>query len=340
MGEYNIRFATEDDCEELSQLKHKVWDETYRGIYPDEKIDNFDYEKNKNTFIKIVNDPEIELYVVEYGGNLVGYMDYGTPYRPFGDYEQEIGLLYLLKKCQGTGLGRKLFNIAYNKIKEKGYKEFFISCNKYNYPAHKFYEKMGGTIIHIDEDNEDKSIPQVKFLYKIDNYVIEDLSIYNASDYAYVNSRAWLESYKGIIDNEYLEKINTNESIKELTEVLKNIVVKDPNTHFLLKVDGKPMGILHVRKPKYDEFQDCGELGAIYLLNAVKGRGYGKILFEKAKEELKKMGYKKMVNGCLDGNPSNEFYKHMGGNFIKKIPFVVKNYGQELVENIYYYSEI
>ena len=47
-----------------------------------------------------------------------------------------------------------------------------------------------------------------------------------------------------------------------------------------------------------------------------------------------------MVNGCLDGNPSNEFYKHMGGNFVKKIPFVVKNYGQELVENIYYYSEI
>ena len=31
---------------------------------------------------------------------------------------------------------------------------------------------MGGKIIHIDEDNEDKSIPQVKFLYKIDDYGI------------------------------------------------------------------------------------------------------------------------------------------------------------------------
>ena len=164
---YNIRLATENDCEELSKLKHEVWNETYRGIYPDEKIDKFDYEKNKNTFIKIVNNPEIELYVVEQNKKIVGYMDYGTPYRPFRDYEQEIGLLYLLKECQSIGLGRKLFNIAYNQIKEKGYKEFFISCNKYNYPAHKFYEKMGGTIIHIDEDNEDKSIPQVKFLYKI-----------------------------------------------------------------------------------------------------------------------------------------------------------------------------
>lgn len=165
--DYSIRFATENDCEELSKLKHDVWNETYRGIYPDEKIDNFDYEANKNTFIKIVNNPEIVLYVVEHNGKLVGYMDYGTPFRPFQDFKQEIGLLYLLKVCQGTGLGKKLFYIAYNKIKEKGYKEFFISCNKYNYPAHKFYEKMGGKIIHIDEDNEDKSIPQVKYLYKI-----------------------------------------------------------------------------------------------------------------------------------------------------------------------------
>lgn len=100
------------------------------------------------------------------------------------------------------------------------------------------------------------------------------------------------------------------------------------------------MGVLCVRKPKYEDYQDCGELGAIYLLNEVKGKGYGKVLFEYAKKELKKMGYKKMVNGCLEGNPSNEFYKHMGGKLVKKIPFVVKNYGQELTENVYYYESI
>ena len=172
------------------------------------------------------------------------------------------------------------------------------------------------------------------------NYTIEKLSIENAHEYAYVNSRAWLESYKGIIDDEYLEKINTDESIKNFTEKLKGYVVNNPDHFFLLRVDGKPMGVLCVRKPKYEDYQDCGELGAIYLLNEVKGKGYGKVLFEYAKKELKKMGYKKMVNGCLEGNPSNEFYKHMGGKLVKKIPFVVKNYGQELTENVYYYESI
>lgn len=166
---YTIRLATKNDCYSLSDVKFNVWNTTYRGIYPDAKIDNYDFEMQANKFKDIMDNPEVELYVVEQDGRIVGYMSYGTPPRPFEDYKQEIILLYILKECQGTGLGRKLFSIAYNKMKEKGYTEFLISCNKYNYPAQKFYEKMGGKIIHADKDEDDKSIPQVKFLYTIDN---------------------------------------------------------------------------------------------------------------------------------------------------------------------------
>ncbi len=123
------------------------------------------------------------------------------------------------------------------------------------------------------------------------------------------------------------------------TERLKGYVVNNPDRFFLLRVKESPVGVLCVRKPKYEDYQDCGELGAIYLLNEAKGKEDGKVLFEFAKEELKMMGYKKMVNGCIDGNPSNEFYKHMGGKLVKQIPFIVKNYGQELTENVYYYEK-
>ena len=165
--DYIIRLANKNDCDELSKLKHTVWNETYRGIYSDEKIDNYDHKKYTDKFLGIINNPNVDLYVVEDNNKLVGYMDYGKPFRPYKDYNQEIGLLYLLKDYQRKGIGTKLFNMAYNKIKEKGYKEFFISCNKYNINAQEFYKKMGGEIIDIDEDNIDKSIPQVKFLYKI-----------------------------------------------------------------------------------------------------------------------------------------------------------------------------
>ena len=165
--EYNIRYAELTDCKKLSIVKRQVWETTYRGIYPDEKLDNYDYKKHEEKFISIINNKNVELYIAEVENEIIGYMECGTPIRPFSDYNQEIGLLYLLKEYQGYGIGKKLFLLGYSRIKEKGVNEFFISCNKYNLNGQKFYEKMGGKIIHIDEDNVDKSIPQVKFHYDV-----------------------------------------------------------------------------------------------------------------------------------------------------------------------------
>ncbi len=161
---YIIRTATEEDAYELSKLKLKIWNQVYIDIYPKYKFDNYDIDKNRDKFITIMNNPNINLLVVEVDNKIIGYMSYGEPYRKYKDYKQEIGLLYLDQEYPKIGLGTKLFNIAYEAIM-KEYDEFFISCNKYNYNARKFYEKMGGILIHEDDDNEDKSLVQVKYLY-------------------------------------------------------------------------------------------------------------------------------------------------------------------------------
>ena len=164
---YVIRLAIEKDCDTLSRLKQRMWDETYRGIYSDEKIDDFDFEENSKKFLNIINDPDVELYVASDNDKLIGYMSCGVPSRPYKDYKQSINLLYLLKEYQRKGIGKKLFNIACNRFKEKECYEFFICCNKLNTNAQGFYKKMGGIIDEIDDDNNDKSISQVKFLYKL-----------------------------------------------------------------------------------------------------------------------------------------------------------------------------
>lgn len=166
--EYEIRLATIEDCRELAQVKRKAWETTYREIYPDERIDNFDFSDQEKKFTKIISNESINLYVVlDENGAIIGYMSCGKPLRKFKDYEQEIGLLYLLAPYQRNGLGRRLFLLANEKIKNNGYNEFFISCNKYNFKAQKIYEKMGGIKIHTDEDAEDKSVPQVKYHYNV-----------------------------------------------------------------------------------------------------------------------------------------------------------------------------
>ena len=167
MKNISIREATIKDCYEIAVVKSIVWNTTYRGIYPDAMLDNYDIKRNRETFEKIVANPNISLFIAEDNEKIIGFMDCGEPYRPFQNYKQEIGLLYVLKEYQNQGIGRELFLLGKKTIRKNGYSEFFISCNKYNQNAIEFYKKMGGKVIHIDEDNEDKSIAQIKFHYQI-----------------------------------------------------------------------------------------------------------------------------------------------------------------------------
>ncbi|MBO5179358.1 MAG: GNAT family N-acetyltransferase [Clostridia bacterium] len=165
----NIKFrkATIADCPKLSYLKKEIYENTFRGIYPDKFIDNYDYDANVKKFESFVLSTEINLYVVTDSNEIIGYFEYGKPYRPFGDYTQEIGLFYLKKEYRKLGIGRQMFNLAYEEIKNTGVDKFFISCNKFNTNAQKFYEKMGGKIVHIDEDDANDGVPQIKFEYLI-----------------------------------------------------------------------------------------------------------------------------------------------------------------------------
>ncbi len=161
----DIRIAKEEDCRSISILKRTIWETTYRGIYPDEKLNKYDVDKNENKFKNMINEKSQKLFVLLDNSKIIGYMSCGEILRAFDNYTHDIGLLYLLKEYQGKGLGLKLFKYAQEELKNQGITEFIVSCNKYNLPAKQFYSKMGGKIIKIDECNEDKSIPQVKFKF-------------------------------------------------------------------------------------------------------------------------------------------------------------------------------
>lgn len=160
-----IRIATDEDCRSLATLKRRVWETTYRGIYPDEKLDKYDIDLNENKFKDMIKQKSQKLFVVLNGPEIIGYMSCGKIMRAFGEHTHDIGLLYLAKEYQGKGIGLDLFQFAKKELKNQGVTEFIVSCNKYNLSAQQFYKKMGGKIIKIDEDNEDKSIPQVKFQF-------------------------------------------------------------------------------------------------------------------------------------------------------------------------------
>lgn len=169
------------------------------------------------------------------------------------------------------------------------------------------------------------------------NYEFEIMSQANALEYAKINIKSWVESYKNIVDEDYLESINTINELQNRKAALINNL-KDGSLRYLLKVNNEYVGIFRVRKTKYEGYEDYGELGSLYLQNKVKKNGYGKIMFDRAKRELSQMGYEKMIVGCLEENPSNNFYIHMGGVFLKKNPIRIGE--QDYFENIYIFEAI
>lgn len=145
------RLAAPADCHALAALKGQVWQTTYRGIYPDASLDQYDVDHNRRILEGIVADPEICLYLAEEAGIPVGLMSCGRLFRPYPGFEQEVGLLYILKEYQRKGIGRGFLEIARCQAQAKGCDQFLVSVNSRNQPAIDFYLAMGGEIIAREE---------------------------------------------------------------------------------------------------------------------------------------------------------------------------------------------
>ena len=115
-----IRVATYEDCRSLALLKRRVWETTYRGIYPDKKLDNYDIDLNENKFKDMIKQQSQKLFVVLDGYKIIGYMSCGKIMRAFDKHTHDIGLLYLAKEYQGKGIGLNLFQFAKNELKNQG----------------------------------------------------------------------------------------------------------------------------------------------------------------------------------------------------------------------------
>ena len=151
MNDIVYRKATVEDCYSIAELKGIVWNTTYKGIYSDETLIGYDIKKNEQILQSIVNNSEIEIYVATDNNRIVGFMTCGKPFKPFKHYEQEVGLLYILKEYQKQGIGKGFFEIACKQVKEAGYDVFMVAVNSQNANAIQFYLAMGGKIVLSEE---------------------------------------------------------------------------------------------------------------------------------------------------------------------------------------------
>lgn len=121
----------------------------------------------------------------------------------------------------------------------------------------------------------------------------------------------WKIAYKGIIDDEYLIKLDYKDkekSIKEKYHKQKSIVLEE---------DGIIKGYSRFGRNR-DEEKNLGELYALYIKSDERGKRIGEKLLNKTARILKNRGYNEMIIWCLEKNErARKFYEKMEGKLYK-----------------------
>lgn len=169
-------------------------------------------------------------------------------------------------------------------------------------------------------------------------YLIKEIEKKDIYDFMYVNTMSWTETYKGIIDDSFLEKIvnELDKNVERQVNLFDQIKAERPSyKRYILYVDNEPVGVIGLGEGR-EELRDTGELYCIYLLKKFQKLGYGKIMYDYAKDRIKELGYKSMIVQCLKDNKTNEFYKHMGCVLIDSKPRKVGD--KEYMVNVYLHN--
>ncbi len=151
----------------------------------------------------------------------------------------------------------------------------------------------------------------------------------DSEELAHSIALAWNTTYKGIVDNDFLKGLLDN--VSKNAERLKNNINNEPD-YYVLTLQDKIIGWIYYTLES-DKYENAAEIHSLYILKEYQGNGYGKLLYNYATENIMKKGIKKLIISCLDGNPSNDFYKHLGGKCIDNDLF-----REKYLENIYLFE--
>ena len=144
--------AVPENALTIIETRQKCWDATYRGIYPDDVIDNFDYAWHLRAEQKRLSNPNFHCWMVMDDMTCAGYVSCG----PVKDGRFRLHSLYLLPAYQKKGLGRRMFEMVKAFCKESGYSQLHLDCHPENKNALAFYQHMGGIVSVFDTGHENK----------------------------------------------------------------------------------------------------------------------------------------------------------------------------------------
>ncbi len=124
----------------------------------------------------------------------------------------------------------------------------------------------------------------------------------------------WRATYRGLIDDDYLDHLDIEEDAQRRVEYL---AMPNPSSFTLVAEDSGEVRGYCIGGPERNSHPVyTGEIYALYILPQYQKAGIGKSLVIAGAKELLMKGHHGMIIAALAGNPARKFYEHLGGKHI------------------------
>jgi len=139
----------------------------------------------------------------------------------------------------------------------------------------------------------------------------------DAEGIASVHVNSWKTTYRGIVDDAYLNSLSVSDREERWRWKIGNLR-DDEELLVVADNQGTIYGFMTYGREREDKLPHEGEVYAVYLLKEIQGQGWGSRLFARMKKFLRSKGFTSLMVWVLEGNSALAFYQRMGGREIKR----------------------
>lgn len=169
------------------------------------------------------------------------------------------------------------------------------------------------------------------------NYIIRKALSGDAPRIAYVRITGWHQSYKGIIPDALLDKLDIDDDETRVRAAIEDITNK--SLRFVVETEGVVTGIGACGPARGGHDEKRAAVYAIYLLDETKGRGIGSAFMRHMAGALAEAGYESLEVGVLEKNETaRKFYEKLGGKL--KGNGIFSYEGFDLPDVTYFWDDI
>ena len=141
-----IRKVSIDDAYEYAVNHIKCWQDAYKGVVPDDYLDNMsdELEQRAERNKQFLAEPgDCDYFCAELDGEMIGRLVFGKSHDNNKADAGEVHAIYLLAEFWGKGYGKQMMDYALAELTHLGYNEVIIWVFKENKRGRQFYEKHG-----------------------------------------------------------------------------------------------------------------------------------------------------------------------------------------------------